>query len=151
MSNSQLPKLARLAAGRKGGPEAASTDDGVSSFAEKAGSEFHISVDEFRNTPSVAYAAVDVPDSVIDILVSVRNYLQVRGCTAGVGGGGAVNMADAPFITPTYFVSIWAQNNCASIYLLGLKLKTGLAFDPLSGPCSLTSYQALKPHLPVEG
>uniref|UniRef100_A0A7R9V9M6 AAA+ ATPase domain-containing protein n=1 Tax=Chlamydomonas euryale TaxID=1486919 RepID=A0A7R9V9M6_9CHLO len=76
VSNAQLSKLARLAAGRSDGPTAASTADGTSSFAEEKGSAHHISVDEFQSTPSKAYAAVDVPDAVIDVIVAVRNYLQ---------------------------------------------------------------------------
>ena len=31
-----------------------------------------------QSTPEQAYEAVDVPDSVIDIIVNLRNYLQVR-------------------------------------------------------------------------
>ena len=34
---------------------------------------------DFRGCAAAAYGAVDVPDAVIDLLVGVRNYLQVRG------------------------------------------------------------------------
>jgi hypothetical protein len=35
-------------------------------------------MDDFRHSADAAYAAVDVPDSVIDILSELRCYLQVR-------------------------------------------------------------------------
>ncbi len=36
-------------------------------------------MEDFRHTASAAYEAVDVPDSVIDLLTGLRNYLQVGG------------------------------------------------------------------------
>jgi hypothetical protein len=40
-------------------------------------------MDDFRYTADAAYAAVDVPDSVVDILAELRCYLQVNRSTAG--------------------------------------------------------------------
>lgn len=70
VSNAQLSKLARLAAGRPDKEPSANGSGGGDN------SQFKLSVDEFRDAPELAYSAVDVPDSVIDIIVSVRNYLQ---------------------------------------------------------------------------
>ncbi len=42
-----------------------------------------LNMDDFRGTATAAYETVDVPDSVIDLLTGLRNYLQVR---RGVGG-----------------------------------------------------------------
>ena len=33
-------------------------------------------MDDFRNTSTAAYGSVDVPDSVIDVLVDLRVFLQ---------------------------------------------------------------------------
>lgn len=65
VSNGQLHKLAKLAAGRGSDSHKATVEAGV-----------ELSMDDFRHTCDAAYDAVDVPDSVIDILTNVRNYLQ---------------------------------------------------------------------------
>mmetsp|Transcript_22439 Transcript_22439/g.49028 ORF Transcript_22439/g.49028 Transcript_22439/m.49028 type:complete len:583 (-) Transcript_22439:411-2159(-) len=65
VSNNQLHKLARLAAGR-----------GASLDSEAAHQVSALTIDEFRDTAGAAYEAVDVPDGVIDILTNLRNYLQ---------------------------------------------------------------------------
>lgn len=41
-----------------------------------------------RNTAAVAYGKVDVPEAVIDLLTSTRNYLQARGGLSGNAGKG---------------------------------------------------------------
>lgn len=73
VSNSQVGKLARLAAGRPVDSDATYSGNG-NGTAPVPGPE--PSMDDFRNTADVAYAAVDVPDSVIDILTDLRTYLQ---------------------------------------------------------------------------
>lgn len=80
VSNSQIAKLARLAAGRK----EASTSNGTGNGAAAAPEGPLLGMDEFRNTADKAYDAVDVPDGVIDILTSVRNFLQVSALYIGV-------------------------------------------------------------------
>jgi hypothetical protein len=51
-------------------------------------------MDDFRHSSEAAYAAVDVPDSVVDILAELRCYLQVGwgevvGACQGGGGQGS--------------------------------------------------------------
>lgn len=73
VSSAQLAKLARLAAGRLDSLEdPASADNGAGNFdsVEK------IAMSEFRDTAGEAYDAVDVPESVIDVLTSLRDHLQ---------------------------------------------------------------------------
>ncbi|GFR51977.1 hypothetical protein Agub_g14504 [Astrephomene gubernaculifera] len=82
VSNNQLYKLARLAAGRKdhtltgvavAGHNGNGNGNGIQ--AEGAAAEV-LRMDDFRGTATDAYGSVDVPDSVIDLLTSLRNYLQ---------------------------------------------------------------------------
>lgn len=68
----QVARLARLAAGR---PEPDASANGNGAPAEC------LLFDDFRTAAPAAYSAVDVPDNVVDILVELRNWLQV-------GGGG---------------------------------------------------------------
>lgn len=75
MSNGQLHKLARLAAGRKDDPTPASASTNGSGNLHAEG--LMLEMDDFRNTADLAYEAVDVSDTVIDILTGLRNYLQV--------------------------------------------------------------------------
>lgn len=84
MSNNQLHKLARLAAGRssleaQAAASGSSSGNGASSGAAGAAAEAGpvLDIEDFRHVAEAAYDAVDVPDSVIDILVAVRNHLQV--------------------------------------------------------------------------
>lgn len=42
---------------------------------------------DFRDANDAAVSAVDVPDSVIDLLVDLRNWLQVQGAWRGRGCG----------------------------------------------------------------
>lgn len=87
VSNAQLHKLARLAAGRELEPElvaaaALSSSSSSSSTASRdadAEAALHpLQIEDFRATADAAYEAVDVPDSVIDVLTNLRNYLQDR-------------------------------------------------------------------------
>lgn len=72
VSSGQLARLARLAAGRGD-----ALDDYVSSENGAPGPEgTKISMEEFRNTAAEAYEAVDVPESVVDILTNLRDHLQ---------------------------------------------------------------------------
>ncbi|GMH33679.1 hypothetical protein BSKO_01513 [Bryopsis sp. KO-2023] len=74
VSSGQLSKLARLAAGRKdlAVEELSSDSNGgpVDLDVEK------IAMEEFRTAAENAYASVDVPESVVDILTSLRDHLQ---------------------------------------------------------------------------
>lgn len=72
MSNAQVAKLARLAAGRPA--ETLSSSSGNGNGGGSSGPE--LVMDDFRHTADQAYGAVDVPDSVIDILAELRCYLQ---------------------------------------------------------------------------
>lgn len=76
VSNAQVGKLARLAAGRPA--DTTSSSNGNGNGSGSSGPE--LVMDDFRHSAEAAYAAVDVPDSVIDILSELRCYLQVRGC-----------------------------------------------------------------------
>jgi hypothetical protein len=76
VSNAQVGKLARLAAGRPADTTSSSNGNGNGS-SSSGGPE--LIMDDFRHSADAAYAAVDVPDSVIDILAELRCYLQVRG------------------------------------------------------------------------
>lgn len=80
VSNAQVAKLARLAAGRavdSATDTSSSNGNGspASSLAPAGTEQFNM--DDFRHTAEAAYAAADVPDSVIDILAELRCYLQV--------------------------------------------------------------------------
>lgn len=68
-----MGKLARLAAGRP-----ADTTSSSSNGNGSGSSGPELVMDDFRHTADAAYAAVDMPDSVIDILAELRCYLQVR-------------------------------------------------------------------------
>jgi MoxR-like ATPase len=70
VSNAQVGKLARLAAGRPADTTSSSNGNGNGSSGPE------LVMDDFRHTADAAYAAVDVPDSVIDILSELRCYLQ---------------------------------------------------------------------------
>jgi hypothetical protein len=83
VSNAQVGKLARLAAGRPADTTSSSNGNGNGNGGGSSGPE--LVMDDFRHTADAAYAAVDVPDSVIDILSELRCYLQVgRGLLAPV-------------------------------------------------------------------
>lgn len=73
VSAAGLGTLARLAAGALGENDAALLSSDSSNDAA-GGPE--LSMDDFRSTANAAYKAIDVPDSVIDILTDLRNYLQ---------------------------------------------------------------------------
>eukprot|EP01025_Chloroclados_australasicus_P045499 TRINITY_DN4981_c0_g1_i1.p1 TRINITY_DN4981_c0_g1~~TRINITY_DN4981_c0_g1_i1.p1 ORF type:complete len:535 (-),score=79.64 TRINITY_DN4981_c0_g1_i1:305-1885(-) len=73
VTNAQIATLARLAAGRVqivGGQEV-EIDNGV-------GAQEEISMKEFQETRQLAIDAVDLPESVVDLLTSLRNYLQEK-------------------------------------------------------------------------
>ncbi|KAK9817098.1 hypothetical protein WJX72_009532 [[Myrmecia] bisecta] len=74
VSSSQLAALARLASG-SANPAAHVSDNGANTavVATHAGD---LTMEEFRSTAGSAYRAVELPQSVIDILTSVRDYLQ---------------------------------------------------------------------------
>ncbi|KAI8473622.1 MAG: AAA domain-containing protein [Monoraphidium minutum] len=74
VSNSQVPRLARLAAGRAE-PAAAAGNGGGSSMESTDGAPC-LEFEDFKQTAISAYSGVDVPDAVIDILVDLRNWLQ---------------------------------------------------------------------------
>ena len=80
VSSAGLGTLARLAAGALGDGDAAllSSDSAFSSSSENGDGEPspELSMDDFRSTARTAYSSVEVPDSVIDILTDIRNYLQ---------------------------------------------------------------------------
>lgn len=83
VSNAQVAKLARLAAGRPadtlGGASGNGNGNGNGgAAAAAAGQQQLLDMDDFRNTADVAYDVTDVPDSVIDMLAELRCYLQVR-------------------------------------------------------------------------
>jgi hypothetical protein len=73
VSNAQVAKLARLAAGRPA-DTLGSSSNGNGNGSSHASSA--LVMDDFRHTADQAYAAVDVSDSVIDILAELRCYLQ---------------------------------------------------------------------------
>lgn len=66
----QLGNLARLAAGSLRATTQTSADG-----AEAGGGRLELA--DFHGTASTAYSAVEVPDSVIDLLTTTRDYLQV--------------------------------------------------------------------------
>ncbi|KAG2487131.1 hypothetical protein HYH03_014244 [Edaphochlamys debaryana] len=86
VSNNQLYKLARLAAGRSdhalhslkvAGGAANGNGAAAAAAGTAAAPEGRIlAMDDFRNTATAAYGSVDVPDQVIDLLTGLRNYLQ---------------------------------------------------------------------------
>ncbi len=87
VSNNNVHLLARLASGRLSSLAAAtgsvgsSLSDGEGNTSGEEGAAPAgpgLGLEDFRNTPGLAYQAVDVPDSVIDLLVELRNWLQVR-------------------------------------------------------------------------
>lgn len=66
----QVARLARLAAGRAE-PDAAPNGNGAAAELP------FLAFDDFRTASVAAYGSVDVPDAVVDILVELRNWLQV--------------------------------------------------------------------------
>lgn len=76
VTNAQVGKLARLAAGRPVDSTSSNNGNGNGTGAVASGPE--LVMDDFRHTADAAYAAVDVPDSVVDILAELRCYLQVQ-------------------------------------------------------------------------
>eukprot|EP00198_Chlamydomonas_reinhardtii_P011352 XP_001700689.1 predicted protein [Chlamydomonas reinhardtii] len=81
VSNTQLYKLARLAAGRTdhsltGVAVANANGNGNGNGAAEAVPHEVLRMDDFRHTAGAAYGAVDVPDAVIDLLTSLRCHLQ---------------------------------------------------------------------------
>eukprot|EP00878_Enallax_costatus_P007732 GHUV01008093.1.p1 GENE.GHUV01008093.1~~GHUV01008093.1.p1 ORF type:complete len:282 (+),score=113.63 GHUV01008093.1:347-1192(+) len=70
VSNAQVGKLARLAAGRPADTTSSSNGNGNGITGPE------LVMDDFRHTADQAYGSVDVPDSVIDILAELRCYLQ---------------------------------------------------------------------------
>eukprot|EP00887_Chlorella_sp_A99_P000959 scaffold5.g959.t1 len=85
VSAGQLATLARLAAGRLEAGALTSTDAedeaGASNGAGGAAAG-ELTMEDFRTAADHAYGVVDVPESVIDLLTGIRNYLQAR---AGLG------------------------------------------------------------------
>ncbi|GIL67160.1 hypothetical protein Vafri_20601 [Volvox africanus] len=79
VSNNQLYKLARLAAGRNdhalSGIAVANGNGNVGEVSQQPGAQV-LSMEDFRGTALAAYSSVDVPDSVIDLLTGLRNHLQ---------------------------------------------------------------------------
>lgn len=69
-----MHKLARLAAGRPAETVSSSSNGNGNGNGSSSGPE--LVMDDFRHTSDKAYGAVDVPDSVIDILAELRCYLQ---------------------------------------------------------------------------
>jgi MoxR-like ATPase len=79
VSAGQLATLARLAAGTLDAGAVLSTDAAAAANGAggaAAGAEGELVLADFRGAAAAAYAAVDVPDAVIDVLVGCRNYLQ---------------------------------------------------------------------------
>lgn len=73
VSNGNVHLLARLAAGRD---VPSGTLPGGSGSQQVSEAAVGLSLDDFRHAGSEAYKQVDVPDSVIDLLVELRNWLQ---------------------------------------------------------------------------
>ncbi|GIL82284.1 hypothetical protein Vretimale_7249 [Volvox reticuliferus] len=84
VSNNQLYKLARLAAGRNdhalSGIAVANGNGngngGEVSQQQQQQQQPVLAMEDFRGTALAAYSSVDVPDSVIDLLTGLRNHLQ---------------------------------------------------------------------------
>ncbi|BDA42736.1 probable ATPase RavA [Coccomyxa sp. Obi] len=86
VSSAQLGSLARLAAGQLVSPSSAdgtpSSSGGAefngaaTSVADGTGRFGDLTLEEFRGTAKAAYRGVELPDAVVDILTSLRNYLQ---------------------------------------------------------------------------
>jgi MoxR-like ATPase len=70
VTNAQIGKLARLAAGRPADSSSSSNGNGSGSSGPA------LDMEDFRHTADLAYAVVDVPDSVVDILAELRCFLQ---------------------------------------------------------------------------
>ena len=75
VSTQALGRLALLAAGQKDESEEASSSSSSSSATPKAD---ELTLDDFKNAAAEAYAAVTLPESVIDLLVALRTHLQDR-------------------------------------------------------------------------
>ncbi|DBB08177.1 TPA: hypothetical protein ACH3X3_008361 [Trebouxia sp. C0006] len=79
VSSSQLGNLARLAAGTRLVAEAPSngaSSNGAATPPADAQAGPGLDLEDFRSTAGKAVGAVDVPESVIDVLTSLRDYLQ---------------------------------------------------------------------------
>lgn len=75
VSSAQLGTLAKLAAGTLDAGDRMSTDQPGNGGAVP-GQVPELAMDDFRSCAGEAYGVVDVPESVIDLLTGVRNYLQ---------------------------------------------------------------------------
>ena len=73
VSSGGLGTLARLAAGTLGDEDAALLS---SDSANEAVGGPELTMEDFRATAAAAYKSIDVPETVIDILTDLRNYLQ---------------------------------------------------------------------------
>eukprot|EP00983_Pelagomonas_calceolata_P044088 1139151-Pelagomonas_calceolata.AAC.2 len=91
VTNANVHQLARLASGRGMTLDA---EDEAKKAAAAAGEG--LSLQDFKDSAKAAYEAVDVPDAVIDLLVELRNWLQV-GCRRSCAEGwvGAHDVANA--------------------------------------------------------
>ncbi|GBF89830.1 hypothetical protein Rsub_02534 [Raphidocelis subcapitata] len=72
VSNAAIARLARLAAGRDSGEAGEANGNGNGNGAAAEGLAFK----DFKEVAEAAYASVDIPDSVVDVLVELRNWLQ---------------------------------------------------------------------------
>lgn len=81
VSTQALGRLALLAAGQRdeSGESGSSEADGASSSSSSSSSKVEeLTLDDFKNAAAEAYAAVTLPESVIDLLVALRTHLQDR-------------------------------------------------------------------------
>lgn len=72
VSTQALGRLALLAAGQSDGSESSEANAEASSKVDE------LAFDDFKNAAAEAYAAVTLPESVIDLLVGLRTHLQDR-------------------------------------------------------------------------
>ena len=79
VSTQALGRLALLAAGQKDESEGTSeASDASSSSSAAAVKADELTLDDFKGAAAEAYAAVTLPESVIDLLVGLRTHLQDR-------------------------------------------------------------------------
>lgn len=76
VSAANLGTLARLAAGALGAGDAALLSSDASASGTDEILEAELTLEDFRTAADAAAAAVEVPESVIDLLTDIRNYLQ---------------------------------------------------------------------------
>lgn len=76
VSSAQLASLARLAANSQARQQSSSASNGNGGAAAPSAAASPLTLDDFKSTSQAAHSSVDLPESVVDLLTGLRDYLQ---------------------------------------------------------------------------